>query len=110
MGIVTSLIASLGAVWISEILVGAAEEAGQSLGMSQMGVIVLALVGGAAESGSAIAMGPARWVDLRIGIALGSCVQITLFVLRCWCWSRLPFRQYHVAALWDSWSISWVAK
>jgi Ca2+:H+ antiporter len=42
---------------IGEILVGAAEEAGQSLGRSQMGV--LALVGGAAESGSAIAMGPA---------------------------------------------------
>src|SRR5215217_5609140 len=65
---------------------------------------------GAAESGSPITMGPASRVDLRIGIALGSCVQIALFVLRCWCWSRLPFRQYHVAALWDSWSISWVAK
>ena len=63
------------------ILVGAAEQAGESLGMSQMfmGVIVLALVGGAAESGSAIAMGGPR-VDLSIGIAMGSCVQIALFV------------------------------
>jgi Ca2+:H+ antiporter len=67
---------------MSEILVGAAEQAGHALGMSQMfmGVIVLALVGGAAESGSAIAMGRANRPDLSIGIALGSCVQIALFV------------------------------
>jgi len=81
-GIATLLVASLGAAWMSEILVGAAEQAGHALGMSQifMGVIVLALVGGAAESGSAIAMGRANRVDLSIGIALGSCVQIALFV------------------------------
>jgi Ca2+:H+ antiporter len=81
-GIATLLIASAGAAWMSEILVGAAEEAGHSLGMSQMfmGVIVLALVGGAAEYGSAIAMGRANRVDLSIGIAMGSCVQIALLV------------------------------
>jgi hypothetical protein len=81
-GIGTLLVASLGAAWMSELLVGAAEQAGRSLGMSQifMGVIVLALVGGAAESGSAIAMGRANRPDLSIGIALGSCVQIALFV------------------------------
>ena len=81
-GVATLLFASLGAAWMSEILVGAAEQAGHSLGMSQMfmGVIVLALVGGAAESGSAIAMGRANRVDLSVGIALGSCVQIALFV------------------------------
>ncbi|WP_457093811.1 calcium/proton exchanger [Microvirga sp. P5_D2] len=81
-GITTLLIASLGAAWMSEILVGAAEQAGHSLGMSQMfmGVIVLALVGGAAESGSAIAMARGNRPDLSIGIALGSCVQIALFV------------------------------
>ena len=81
-GIATLLFASLGAAWMSEILVGAAEQAGEALGMSQMfmGVIVLALVGGAAESGSAIAMGRANRVDLSVGIALGSCVQIALFV------------------------------
>ncbi|MBA1157032.1 calcium/proton exchanger [Microvirga mediterraneensis] len=81
-GVATLLVASLGAAWMSEILVGAAEQAGHSLGMSQafMGVIVLALVGGAAETGSAIAMGRANRVDLSIGIALGSCVQIAIFV------------------------------
>ncbi|MBQ0820943.1 calcium/proton exchanger [Microvirga sp. HBU67558] len=81
-GIATLLVASVGAAWMSEVLVGAAEQAGHALGMSQMfmGVIVLALVGGAAESGSAIAMGRANRPDLSIGIALGSCVQIALFV------------------------------
>ena len=81
-GIATLLLASLGAAWMSEILVGAAEEAGQSLGMSQMfiGVVLLALIGGAAELGSAIAMGRANRVDLSVGIAMGSCVQIALFV------------------------------
>lgn len=81
-GVATLLFASVGAAWMSELLVGAAEEAGRSLGMSQMfmGVIVLALVGGAAESGSAVAMGRANRLDLSVGIALGSCVQIALFV------------------------------
>lgn len=81
-GVVTLVLGSVGAAWMSELLVGAADEAGRSLGMSQMfmGVIVLALVGGAAESGSAIAMGRANRLDLSVCIALGSCVQIALFV------------------------------
>jgi Ca2+:H+ antiporter len=81
-GVATLLVASLGAAWMSEILVGAAEEAGRSMGMSQLfiGVVLLALIGGAAELGSAITMGRANRVDLSVGIALGSCVQIALFV------------------------------
>jgi Ca2+:H+ antiporter len=37
-------------------------------------------VGGAAESGSAIAMARGNRMDLAVGIALGSCIQIALFV------------------------------
>src|SRR5262249_29001289 len=50
--------ASVLAAWMSEILVGAAEGTGKALGMSQtfIGIVFLAIVGGAAESGSAIAM------------------------------------------------------
>jgi Ca2+:H+ antiporter len=67
---------------MSEILVGAAEGTGKALGMSQafIGLIFLAIVGGAAESGSAIAMARKNKVDLTVGIALGSCIQITLFI------------------------------
>ena len=80
--IVTLLVASASAAWMSEILVGAAEGTGQALGMSEVfiGMVFLAVIGGAAESGSSIAMARKNKMDLSIGIALGSCVQITLFV------------------------------
>jgi Ca2+:H+ antiporter len=78
----TLLAASVLAAWMSEILVGAAEETGTALGMSQVfiGIVLLAIVGGAAESGSAIAMARKNKMDLSVGIALGSCIQIALFV------------------------------
>jgi len=74
--------ASVLAAWMSEILVGAAEGTGKALGMSEVfiGIVFLAIVGGAAESGSAIAMGRKNKVDLTVGIAMGSSIQIALFV------------------------------
>jgi Ca2+:H+ antiporter len=74
--------ASVLAAWMSEILVGAAEGTGKSLGMSEIfiGIVFLAVVGGAAESGSAIAMARKNKMDLSVGIALGSCIQIALFI------------------------------
>jgi Ca2+:H+ antiporter len=74
--------ASVLAAWMSEILVGAAEGTGKALGMSSVfiGIVFLAIVGGAAESGSAIAVARKNKMDLAIGIALGSCIQIALFV------------------------------
>jgi Ca2+:H+ antiporter len=74
--------ASVLAAWMSEILVGAADGTGKALGMSEVfiGIVLLALVGGAAESGSAIAMGRKNKLDLTVGIAMGSSIQIALFV------------------------------
>jgi len=74
--------ASVLAAWMSEILVGAAEGTGKSLGMTQtfIGIVFLAIVGGAAESGSAIAVARKNKMDLSVGIALGSSIQIALFV------------------------------
>ncbi|HEU4890097.1 MAG TPA: calcium/proton exchanger [Vicinamibacterales bacterium] len=76
------VVASALAAWMSEILVGAAEGTGEALGMSQVfiGIVFLAIVGGAAESGSAIAMARKNKLDLTIGIAMGSSIQIALFV------------------------------
>ena len=53
-----------------------------ALGMSEVfiGIVFLALVGGAAESGSAIAMARKNKLDLTVGIAMGSSIQIALFV------------------------------
>jgi Ca2+:H+ antiporter len=78
----TLVAASVLAAWMSEILVGAAEGTGTALGMSQtfIGIVLLAIVGGAAESGSAIVMARKNKVDLSVGIALGSSIQIALFV------------------------------
>ena len=76
------VLASVLAAWMSEKLVGAAEATGHALGMSQVfiGIVFVAIVGGAAESGSAIAMARKNKMDLSLGIGLGSCIQIALFV------------------------------
>jgi Ca2+:H+ antiporter len=68
--------------WMSEILVGAAEEAAHSLSMNEVfiGVIVVALIGNAAEHSSAVLMAVRNNMDLAIQIAIGSSVQIALFV------------------------------
>jgi Ca2+:H+ antiporter len=80
--IIMLVLASIGAAFMSEILVGAAEATGEVLGMSSVfiGVIFLAVVGGAAESISAVSMAAKNKMDLSIGIALGSSIQIALFV------------------------------
>ncbi len=82
LSILMLVIASVGAAFMSEVLVGAAEGTGEALGMSAtfIGIVFLAVVGGAAESFSAIAMAQKNKMDLSVGILLGSCIQIALFV------------------------------
>jgi len=77
------LLAAAAAVgWMSEILVGGAEEAARSLGMNEVfvGVIIVALVGNAAEHSTAVMMALKNKMDLSIQIAIGSSLQIALFV------------------------------
>jgi Ca2+:H+ antiporter len=80
--IISLIAASVLAAVVSEVLVGAAEETGKVLGMSSafIGVIFLAVIGGAAESISAITMAAKNKIDLSIGILLGSSIQIALFI------------------------------
>jgi Ca2+:H+ antiporter len=68
--------------WISEFLVHAVGEAGAAMGMSKvfMGVVVVALVGNAAEHSTAILVAMKGKMDLALGIAMGSSMQIALFV------------------------------
>lgn len=68
--------------WMSEILVGAVEKTGEALGMNAvfMGVFVVAIVGNAAEHSTAIIMALKNQMDLAVGIALGSALQVALFV------------------------------
>ncbi len=80
--LVTLVVASVLAAFMSEVLVGAAEETGKVLGMSDVfvGVIFLAIVGGAAESISAVTLAAKNKMDLSLGILLGSSIQIALFI------------------------------
>jgi Ca2+:H+ antiporter len=68
--------------WMSEILVGSVEQAAHQLGMSSIfvGVIVVAIIGNAAEHSTAILVAIKNRMDLSIGIAIGSSIQIALFV------------------------------
>src|SRR5215207_2895710 len=67
---------------ISEFLVGAIESARGSLGLTEVfvGVIVVAIIGNAAEHSSAVLMSLRNKMDISIGIAVGSSLQIALFV------------------------------
>ena len=80
--VISLIVASLLAAWMSEVLVGSAEETGKALGMTTtfIGIIILAIVGGAAESLSAISMATKNKMDLTLSIALGSCIQIALLI------------------------------
>lgn len=79
----TILVASsVAAAFLSEILVGAVEGTGEVLGLSTpfLGIVLLASVGGAAEGASAVRMARKGRFDLSLGIALGSCILISLFI------------------------------
>jgi Ca2+:H+ antiporter len=67
---------------ISEFLVGAIEGARESLGLTEVfvGVIVVAIIGNAAEHSSAVLMALRNKMDISIGIAVGSSLQVALFV------------------------------
>ena len=76
------LLATIFVALMSEFLVGSVEDARQKLGLTEVfvGVIVVAIIGNAAEHSSAILAAMKNKMDLSIGIAIGSSVQIALFV------------------------------
>ena len=67
---------------ISEVLVGALEPAAETLGMTRIfvGVILVALVGNAAEHSTAVLVAMKNQMDLAFSIAVGSSLQIAMFV------------------------------
>jgi Ca2+:H+ antiporter len=66
---------------MSEILVGSIEEASEGIGLSPffVGIIVVAIVGNAAEHWVAIYFAARDKMDLAVNIAIGSSAQIALF-------------------------------
>ncbi|HEV2791732.1 MAG TPA: cation transporter, partial [Solirubrobacterales bacterium] len=67
---------------MSEVLVGSISEASESIGLSEffVGVIVVAIVGNAAEHWVAVLVAAKNKMDLAVNIAIGSSAQIALFV------------------------------
>jgi Ca2+:H+ antiporter len=73
---------TVGIAWMSEILVGTIEPATHQLGLSKVfvGVFVVAVMGNAVEHATAIFAAMKDRMDLSLSIAIGSSVQIALFV------------------------------
>ncbi len=67
---------------ISEVLIRAVEASIETLGFSQLflGVIVIFIVGNAAEHGSAVMLAWRNRMNMSVGIALSSSTQTALFV------------------------------
>ncbi|AYC28614.1 calcium/proton exchanger [Paenisporosarcina cavernae] len=76
------LIATLAVAYVSENLVHTFESVGEQFGWSQLfiGVIIVAIVGNAAEHASAILMAMKNKMDVAVEIAIGSTLQIAMFV------------------------------
>ena len=74
--------ATVGTAIVSEALVGAVEPVTRQLGWTELfvGVIVIPIVGNAAENWAAVRAAWRNHVDLSLGITAGSSTQIPLFV------------------------------
>jgi Ca2+:H+ antiporter len=81
-GVGVLLAATLGVAVMSETLVTSLEEAVHVLGWSELfvGVILIPVIGNAAEHLTAVTVAMKNKMDLSIGIAIGSSTQIALFV------------------------------
>jgi Ca2+:H+ antiporter len=76
------LAATLAVAYISENLVHTFEYVAESFGWTELfiGVIIVAIVGNAAEHASAIVMAFKNKMDIAVEIAIGSTLQIAMFV------------------------------
>ncbi|ABG52696.1 calcium/proton antiporter, CaCA family [Trichodesmium erythraeum IMS101] len=80
--ILVLLIATLTVAFESELLVDSLEEATSALGLTALftGVIVVPIIGNAAEHATAVTVAMKNKMDLSVSVAVGSSLQIALFV------------------------------
>jgi Ca2+:H+ antiporter len=80
--VMTLLVASLGVALVAELLVGSAAAVAEGLGWSPVfvGVILLAIIGNAAEHSTALRLAHADDMDTALTITYQSSLQIALFV------------------------------
>ncbi len=79
-GILLAAAVTIGVV--AEVLVSATEEAVKVLGLSEffVGLILIPIIGNAAENSSAIIMAMRNRMDLALNIAIGSSIQVALLI------------------------------
>jgi Ca2+:H+ antiporter len=75
-------LATLGIVWLSEVLVGVAEQVISGMGVSEffLGIILIPLIGNVAEHLVAVQFASRNKMNLSVEIAVSSSLQIALFV------------------------------
>ncbi|WP_013325350.1 calcium/proton exchanger [Gloeothece verrucosa] len=80
--IVLLLVITVGVAIESELLVNSLEEATSKLGLTSLftGVILLPIIGNAAEHATAVTVAMKNKMDLSLSVAVGSSLQIALFV------------------------------
>lgn len=80
--IIILLLATIAVAYISENLVHTFETVGKQFGWSELfiGVIIVAIVGNAAEHASAIVMAFKNKISISVEIAMGSTLQVAMFV------------------------------
>lgn len=82
LAVVMLLAATIGIAWNSELLVGAIKPVTEQLGWSPVfiGLVIIPIVGNAAEHSSALFIALRDHVDLSMAIAAGSSIQVATFV------------------------------
>lgn len=82
LAVVLLLAATIGIAWNSELLVGAIKPVTEQLGWSPVfiGLVIIPIVGNAAEHSSALFIALRDHVDLSMAIAAGSSIQVATFV------------------------------
>jgi Ca2+:H+ antiporter len=81
--------------WLSEILVGSTQEAIKHVGLSEVfvGLIIVPIIGNAAEHSSAVLMAMKNRMDLAVSIAMGSSAQVALLIAPVLVFAGLAFGQ-----------------
>jgi Ca2+:H+ antiporter len=76
------LLAGAGTALVSEVLVGSVEQVGRALGLGPvfMGVVVVAVLGNAAEHAAAVMLAWRDHMDAALSVCLSSSLQVALFV------------------------------
>ena len=91
-------LATAGVALMSEFLTGSIEKAGDAMHLNKVfvGVIVVAIIGNAAEHSTAVLMAMKNKMDLAVNIALGSSIQIALFVAPVLVFASMAMNRDHL--------------